>query len=305
METKAIRFLMATSSLFILLLFAQELCAQDATLQKTMDILTVKDSLLFNAAFNTCDLNTIEKTVTKDFEFWQVNGDVNHSTKQTQPEFISSIKTNFCDAGGSPLKKMKRDVEPGSIRIFPIGNDEVLQTGIQHFYTLTDGNKYTRVEESKFTRRWKKENGEWKMSKEFDEILNNYPNHPNTELYNTIARMDSVLFNAYNAHDVNEIKKYFTEDLEFYHDKGGLSNYTENVAGFTQVFQNNKDIRRDLVPGTLDVYPVKNFGAMEIGEHRFCHTENGQQVCGTFKFAMIWQLKNGEWKISRVISYGH
>ncbi|MBS1918081.1 MAG: nuclear transport factor 2 family protein [Bacteroidetes bacterium] len=305
METKAIRFLMATASLLVMCFSTQNLCAQNEPIQKTMDELTVKDSLLFNAALNTCDLSAIEKIITKDFEFWQMNSDLQHSSKQTEQEFLSSIKHNFCNANGSSLKKMKRDVEPGSMRIFPVDNNEVLQTGIQHFYVLADGNKYAKAEESKFTRSWKKENGEWKMSKEFDEVLNNYHTSTNTELYNTIAHMDSVLFDAYNAHDINEIKKYFTEDLEFYHDKGGLSNYTENVTGFTQVFQNNKDIRRDLVPGTLEVYPVKNFGAMEIGEHRFCHTENGQQICGTFKFAMIWQLKNGEWKISRVISYGH
>jgi len=302
---KTNRFLQVAASLLAMFFSAQNLCAQDKSIQKTMDELTVKDSLLFNAVFNTCDLNTVEKTLTKDFEFWQVNGDVNHSSRQNQTEFISDIKKNFCNANGSPLKKMKRDVEPGTMRIFPLDNNEILQTGVQHFYVLTDGSKYAMVEESKFTRNWKKENGEWKMSKELDEVLNNYHTSTNSELYNTIAHMDSVLFNAYNAHDVNEIKKYFTEDLEFYHDKGGLSNYTENVAGFTQVFQSNKDIRRDLVPGTLEVYPVKNFGAMEIGEHRFCHTENGQQICGTFKFAMIWQLKNSEWKISRVISYGH
>jgi|SRR5579871_2283329 len=305
MKTKYIRFLMPASALFFMIFITNNLCAQNEAVQKTMDELAVKDSLLFNAAFNTCDINTIEKTITKDFEFWHVPGDVKFASKQTQPEFISSIKTNFCDAKGLPLRKMKHDVESGSIRVFTIDDNQVLQTGIQHFYILADGNKYVRVEESKFTRTWKKENGEWKMSKEFDEVLNNYPTHPNTELYNTIAHMDSVLFNAYNAHDVNEIKKYFTDDLEFYHDKGGLSNYTDNIKGFTQVFQDNKDIRRDLVQGTLEVYPVKNFGAMEIGEHRFCHTENGQQICGTFKFAMIWQLKNGEWKISRVISYGH
>jgi hypothetical protein len=53
------------------------------------------------------------------------------------------------------------------------------------------------------------------------------------------------------------------------------------------------------------VYPVNNFGAMEIGAHKFCHLENGKQDCGTFKFAMIWKKTEDGWKISRVISYGH
>jgi hypothetical protein len=304
MKTKYYRFLAVVPLLLLALFSAKNVQAQDATIQKLLDELTAKDSLLFNAAFNTCNLSQVENLITKDFEFHQTKGDVRYTSTQTQPDFLSSIKTNFCD----PTKvspKMKREVEPGTMRVYSIDNNEVLQTGIQHFYVQGEGKKFTLVEESKFTRTWKKQDGDWKMSKEFDEIINNYTSHPNTELYNTILHMDSVLFNGYNTHNVDEIKKYFTEDLEFYHDKGGLSSYADNIKGFIQVFKDNKDIRRDLVPGTLEVYPVKNYGAMEIGEHRFCHTENGNQDCGTFKFAMVWQLKNGEWKISRVISYGH
>jgi hypothetical protein len=125
------------------------------------------------------------------------------------------------------------------------------------------------------------------------------------ELYNEIFRADSALFAAYNAHNVEKMKPFFSEDMEFYHDLGGLSNYAQNVAAFTNIFTQNTDIRRDLVPGTLEVYPIKNYGAIEIGAHRFCHTENGQMICGTFKFTMVWQQKDGQWKLTRIISYGH
>jgi len=63
--------------------------------------------------------------------------------------------------------------------------------------------------------------------------------------------------------------------------------------------------RRDLVKGSLEVYPIRDHGALEIGEHRFCHQENGKDDCGTFKFAMIWRKDDETWKLSRVISYGH
>jgi hypothetical protein len=71
------------------------------------------------------------------------------------------------------------------------------------------------------------------------------------------------------------------------------------------------DIRRDLVKGSLEVYPIKDHGAIEIGEHRFCHEENGKGAspartdCGTFKFAMVWRKSGESWKSSRVISHGH
>lgn len=124
-------------------------------------------------------------------------------------------------------------------------------------------------------------------------------------LYNEIARMDSVVFNAFNIRDIEKFKSLFAENLEFYHDKGGLTNYEHTINFMKEVAKNNNGLRRDLVKGSLEVYPIPGYGAMEIGEHKFCHLENGKQDCGTFKFVHIWQKKNGEWKITRVVSYDH
>jgi hypothetical protein len=124
-------------------------------------------------------------------------------------------------------------------------------------------------------------------------------------LYTEIAHLDSVLFNAFNTRNIEQFKSLFTEDLEFYHDKGGLTNYDHTVNFLKDVSKPGNDLRRDLVKGSLEVYPIPGYGAMEIGTHTFCHTENGKQDCGTFKFVQIWQKKDGKWKISRVVSYGH
>jgi Domain of unknown function (DUF4440) len=56
--------------------------------------------------------------------------------------------------------------------------------------------------------------------------------------------------------------------------------------------------------GTLEVYPLKGYGAVEIGIHRFHHPENAENV-GDAKFVMLWQNKDGMWKVTRVISYNH
>jgi ketosteroid isomerase-like protein len=125
------------------------------------------------------------------------------------------------------------------------------------------------------------------------------------ELFETIQRMDAAIFDAFNAHDVARLMSYFTEDLEFYHDTGGLGDYRQNAADFKKMFASTPDIRRDLVKESLEVYPIKDYGAMEIGQHRFCHKENGKDDCGTFGFAMVWRKTGDSWKISRVLSYGH
>ena len=131
------------------------------------------------------------------------------------------------------------------------------------------------------------------------------PTKEQDELLKTIAGMDAAIFDAFNAHDVGRLMSYFTEDLEFYHDTGGLGTYRQNAEDFKKMFANTPDIRRDLVKESLEVYPIKDYGAMEIGQHRFCHKENGKDDCGTFGFAMVWRKVGDSWKISRVLSYGH
>ena len=125
------------------------------------------------------------------------------------------------------------------------------------------------------------------------------------ELYQTVARLDAEMFAAFNAHDVDKLMAYFADNLEFYHDKGGLSNFAQTKTGFARLFAQSPDISRTLVPGTLEVYPVKEYGAMHIATQRFCHVENGRNDCGNSKFVMVWQQQAGTWKITRVVSYDH
>jgi hypothetical protein len=131
--------------------------------------------------------------------------------------------------------------------------------------------------------------------------------HVDQKLYNTILHMDSVCFDAYNNHDLETLKKAFSPNLEFYHDLGGLSNYEQNIEAFQRIFVENKvsGMKRELVKNSLEVYPIKDYGAIEVGVHRFTHMENGKQVVGLMKFLHVWQYKNNEWKITRIVSYDH
>jgi ketosteroid isomerase-like protein len=125
------------------------------------------------------------------------------------------------------------------------------------------------------------------------------------ELRQKIAQLDAEMFAAFNAKDVDKLMSYFADNLEFYHDKGGLANFSQTKNGFARLFAQSPDITRTLVPGSLEVYPVKEYGAMHIGVHRFCHVENGRNDCGNSKFVMVWQQQGGNWKITRVVSYDH
>lgn len=128
-----------------------------------------------------------------------------------------------------------------------------------------------------------------------------------TDLYDTIYLMDSIFFEAFNTCDTTMSKSLFTKDLEFYHDHGGLTNYDQNLRSIINRCNATTKVRRELVPGSLEVYPIKDYGAIEIGRHRFYYRQVGEEekLDGTFKFIHIWVHENNEWKISRVISFDH
>ncbi|MES2374178.1 MAG: nuclear transport factor 2 family protein [Bacteroidota bacterium] len=125
------------------------------------------------------------------------------------------------------------------------------------------------------------------------------------ELFNEIATMDSIMFEAFNTQNMGKFKPLFTEDLEWYQDNGGLIPYKTVFQNFENTFKKDYKLTRQLLKETLEVHPLKDYGAIEIGTHQFRHIENGKEEIGTFKFLMIWKKKDSKWRISRVISYDH
>ncbi len=126
-------------------------------------------------------------------------------------------------------------------------------------------------------------------------------------LFDEISRQDAALFQAFNDRDLKTVEGFFTKDVEFYHDREGRTGYEQNMESFRRHFEADDKVRRELVAGTLEVYPMKGFGAVELGVHRFYTTEKGQpeRVTATARFVHLWQFKDGTWKISRVISFDH
>jgi len=122
-------------------------------------------------------------------------------------------------------------------------------------------------------------------------------------LTRTITDLDTKVFDAYNRCDLETFSSYFTPTVEFYHDQGGASFDRATVVANTKEFICGK-VQRKLLPATFKVYPIKDYGAIEEGEHVFCQIESGKCE-GAAKFNMIWENDDGDWKLTRVISYGH
>ena len=122
-------------------------------------------------------------------------------------------------------------------------------------------------------------------------------------LFETIKSLDAKLFAAYNHCDLETLGSMVSDDLEFYHDQTGLM---VGKAPFLAAIKQNicGKVQRTLLEDTLEVYPLKGYGAVEIGIHRFHHPNEPDNV-GDAKFVTIWHDDNGVWKVTRVISYEH
>jgi hypothetical protein len=125
------------------------------------------------------------------------------------------------------------------------------------------------------------------------------------ELTRTITALDAELFDAYNTCNLEKFGSLIDEGVEFYHDKTGLAVGRKPLV---EAIKNNicGKVTRELVPGSLEVYPIAHYGAVEIGVHRFLHPwTQDHGVVGEAKFIHLWEYKDGTWRVTRVISFDH
>nr|WP_299389284.1 nuclear transport factor 2 family protein [Allomuricauda sp.] len=139
-----------------------------------------------------------------------------------------------------------------------------------------------------------------------------------SELFQTLKEKDSILFDAaFNTCDINTLNAMFTEDFEFYHDKGGLTTGRNTFVEQIKEGCNNRiagepqPAKRHLVAGSLEVFPLyKNgelYGAIQNGVHtfEFLNEKKEYQKGDIAKYTHLWILEDGSWKIKRELSYDH
>jgi len=125
------------------------------------------------------------------------------------------------------------------------------------------------------------------------------------ELDKAITALDNALFDAYNKCVLEKFASLLAEDVEFYHDQGGV---TLGKVALTDSVKKNicGKVTRELVPGSLEVFYMKGYGAIEMGVHRFHHPgHEDTEAVGEARFVHLWQYKDGAWRVTRVLSYDH
>ncbi len=136
----------------------------------------------------------------------------------------------------------------------------------------------------------------------------------NAEIIKKLKQRDSLFWSSYNNCTTDLLSQYLTDDIEFYHDNGGITlGSADLVNSISKNICGNKEgkIRRALLNETSNIYLLKQgdivYGAIFMGEHYFYITPTGQKekLTGIAKFTNLWILKDGLWKMSRVLSYDH
>ena len=123
----------------------------------------------------------------------------------------------------------------------------------------------------------------------------------NKELYKTIVELDNKFFKAYNTCDLKTQESMISNNIEFFHDKGGLSTSKKEIM---EAMKNNicGKVTRELVAGSIEVYPIKDYGAVQIGFHKFYNNQEPDAISKKNKFITIWKNENGNWIMARIIS---
>jgi len=123
------------------------------------------------------------------------------------------------------------------------------------------------------------------------------------ELSRQVEALDKEFFDAFNNCKLDKLTEMVAEDLEFFHDKNGLM---RSRQAFINAVRNNVcgKFRREPIAGTMVVYPLERFGAIQMGDHKFC-TPDGSRCEGKGKYVNVWQRKGERWEMMRVLSYEH
>ncbi|TWI70028.1 uncharacterized protein DUF4440 [Pseudoduganella lurida] len=137
----------------------------------------------------------------------------------------------------------------------------------------------------------------------------------NPGLLAEVKTADAAYWQAYNDCDYATLDRLTAENVEFYHDLGGLTSgraaltdsVRKNICGRPDMAirrtAQDKDVQTYLLNRGPDVY-----AAVVTGRHEFTQGPKGVPLPpnGEAQFTMLW-LRNADktWTLSRVLSYGH
>lgn len=134
-------------------------------------------------------------------------------------------------------------------------------------------------------------------------------------LADEIRAADAAFFEAFfDTCDIDAVRRFVTDDFEMFHDKGGQvatsgAEFVQSAEDKCRRQAEGADFlsTRRLVPESLQVFPINEYGAISAGTHEFFAVKKGEpdRLTETGRFTIVWKQEGGAWKLARALSYDH
>ena len=125
-----------------------------------------QDSILFHAAFNTCNADVLEEIFTDDFEFYHDKSGFTDGKKA----FLAPFIENCANRNPNEPQASKRILLPNTLEVYPLYNNGelygALQHGVHRFEFLNEKKEYQKGDVAQFTHVWVKQGDTWKVKRE-------------------------------------------------------------------------------------------------------------------------------------------
>ncbi len=145
-------------------LFSSGLWAQEDA--EIYEILRKKDSVLFQAAFDDCDPETMATLFSEDFEFYHDKAGLTKGRKT----FLFPMYERCRDRDTGWIQPSRRILIQNSLKVFPLRNQGELygaiQEGRHRFEFLNEEQEYQKGDIARFIHLWMLDDGQWKIKRE-------------------------------------------------------------------------------------------------------------------------------------------
>ncbi len=134
-------------------------------------------------------------------------------------------------------------------------------------------------------------------------------------LADEIRAADAAFYRAFfDTCDIEAVRAALTDDFEMFHDKGGRvatsgAAFVKDTEDKCRRQAEGSDFQstRKLLPETMKVFAINNYGAISTGTHEFFAVQAGEpdRLTETGQFTIVWKEEDGRWKLARALSFDH
>lgn len=122
--------------------------------------LTATDHAMFEATFDTCDLDRVRSLITDDVEFYHDRSGLEITDADS---FMAQINCLNWTQGDDP--QIRRVLEPGSLTSRRLGDYGAMQTGRHSFYMVHDDGSEQLLETANFIHIWRYTPEGWQIAR--------------------------------------------------------------------------------------------------------------------------------------------